>query len=280
MRSKSKLKTILSTIFAFLLTLFIVSFYILIGINLGLLGDKSITRALNASDYYNEVHSALTGYCEELVTETGLPSTVLEDVITSQRLYIAGKNYIAQVLRGEEPDIKTDKLVNRFKENIDLYLQQENISQTVQLQDATTELITAIEAVYKEAVEFQLTDYITEYRNQFINLTRIFLPLVIVFSGVVCYFIIRLHKYRHRGLRYIVYALMAASLLTILTALFLLITKYYSGIEATPDYYKTFLMQYFRWSILIFVYIGGIGLTLSVALMALVSYLKNRIMNK
>lgn len=279
MHNRSKIKAILSLSFAFFLTLLFLIFNLSMGLSFGLFNDKSITKAMNESNYYNAVHKALNSYSEELVTEAGLPVSILEEVFTTQRLYIAGKNYVEQVLRGEESDTKTDKLQKKFSENLEHYLDQEKILETEELQNGTSDLITKLEVEYKAAVSLPFARYFTEYKRQYNTFLRILLPIIIVFISVICYFVIRIHRYRHRGLRYIVYALMAASLLTIVAAVYLLLTKQYTGAVITPDYYKNFLQEYLRWSVTVFLYIGGIGLTISVGLISLISYLKNGIKN-
>ena len=183
-------------------------------------------------------------------------------------------------MRGEEPQIKTDKMVNKLTENIGVYLQQENISKTEDLKAGISKLITEIEAEYKEAVSLPFVDYFNDYKIQYNKIILIILPIVILFTGLLCYLLLRIHRYQHRGLRYIVYALMAASLLITLVSSFLLITKKYEDIMISPDYYKNFLQELLIWSTRIFLYMGGIGLTIVIGLISLVTYLKAGIENR
>ena len=72
MHNNSKLKIGLSLVYALLLTLFFIVFFLCIGFSLGLFNDKSVTRAMKESNYYNDIHKALNNYCEELVKEADL----------------------------------------------------------------------------------------------------------------------------------------------------------------------------------------------------------------
>lgn len=278
-QNKTILHRLISCVFSFLLTLLFIVLFLCIGFSFGLFNGKSITRAINQSNYYNKVYHELNRNTETLITDSGLPVSVLTDVITLQRVYIGGKNYIESSLRGEEVLPKTDKLKDQLTSNIKLYLQEEGINTSEELTSQINDVISIIETEYTEAIQLKLLNGITDYRDHFFDLIIIILPVVIVLIGILCYFLIRIQKYQHKGVRYIVYGLMASSLLTIIAALYLLITKQYSGIDVAPGYYKDFVTEYLRWDMMIFIYVGGIGLTISIALISLISYLKNGIKN-
>jgi len=277
--NKSMLRSLINSLFAFLLTLLSVTLILCAGFSVGLFSNKSIIKAINQSNYYNNVYQELSSHMEDVVTAAGLPSSVLTDVITLERVYIGGKNYVDSALRGEEAVIKTDKLQEQLMNNINLYVQNEDIIQSEDLNSGITKVISVVEAEYKDAIQLQFVNDIVEYRLQYHHLIRILVPIVIVLIGILCYFLLRMQKYIHKGVRYIVYALMASSLMTMIVSFYLVITKPYAGMNVLPDYYKKFISAYLHWDLMIFIYIGGIGLTISIALISLISYLKNGIKN-
>lgn len=276
---KSLLQGFVSFLFAFLLTLAFIALYLCAGTNIGVFSSKSITKAINESNYYNNVYDALKKSSEDTLLSVGLPSSVITEVITLQRVYIGGKNYVGAALRGSTTEINTDKLHSELLHNIDLYLQEEGIVRTTTLDTGIDEVVTSIETKYKAALQLQLVNSLQEYKTEYNSLLKISLPIIIVLIVLLCFLLIKLHTYVHRGLRYIAYALIASTLMIAISSGILLITKQYTGVNASPGYYKDFVMVYLQWDIMVFLYIAGIGMTIAIALISSINYLKNRIGN-
>jgi hypothetical protein len=277
--NKSKIQVLVSCIFAFLLTLAFTALFICIGLGFGGFNSRTLLSQINESNYYNKVYDNLNNNAAALVTEAGFPDTVLTDVITLERVYIAGQNYIDATLDGTEYKITTEKIRDRLTDNIYQYLLDEGIVLTEELDAGIGNLATRLENDYRDGLQLQFVISFTEYRSKFLSMMKYMMPILIVIIGILCYFLIRIHRYAHRGVRYIVYALMSSSLLLILLAGYLLAGNQYTRMNASPDYYKDFLTAYLRWDITVFLYIGGMGVTVAIALISLISFLKNRIMD-
>jgi len=278
--NKLVIQRLISSLFAFLLTLLLVIFYVFVGLGLGTFNGKSIDRAIDESNYYNSVFDELRLDTEKLVTEVGLPTSVLTDAITLERVYISGRNYIETALVGGEEQIKLDKLHNQLTDNISQYLLTEKLTASKELEQGISKVITTIETEYSSAIRLQMIHDVVDYKSQYFKLLKVFLPIIVALITILCYFLIRMQHYKHRGVRYITYALLASSLLILLTTLYLLLTKQYEVIKVTPDYYQHFISAYLRWDMMIFLYLAGIGLTISIALISFINYLKSKTTNK
>lgn len=271
------LQGIISSIFAFLLTLFFIFLFLLTGLAFGLFSDRIILSKVNESNYYNEVHRELNESAEFVVTEAGLPITVLNDVISLERVYIGGKYYIEDTLAGKEPSIRTEKIREQLMQNINLYLDQEEITQTEELSTGINEIISRVEQEYKRGVQFQFISYLSEYKTLFYDVVIYALPAVIVLALLLSYLLIRIHVYKHQGVRYITYSVIASTSIILISAATLLLTGIYNQVEQLPLYYDRFLTGYFRWGIQVFVYLGGLGVLASVLLIMLIGYLKRNV---
>lgn len=274
---KLSLQGIIRGTFAFLLTLFFAILLVCLGFDIGVFNDRIIIQKVNESNYYNEVHKELNERAGELVTEAGLPVSVLTDVISLERVYVNGKYYIEDTLAGNEPVIKTDRIREDLTNNIDSYLQEQEIARTQELNTGVEEVISETEEVYRQGIQLELMNYITEYKTSYTNLMKIVLPILVILSGVLCFFLIKMNKYKHRGVRQIAYAVIASSSMAILTSAFLLLTRQYTKVEASPDYYYNFLVNYLKWDMKVLLYLGFMGVIISIILITLVGYLKNRI---
>ena len=270
-------KVMMCSLFSFLLTLLIFLLITGIGITVGVFNDKSVVNKLSESNYYNKVYEVIHHNAEEAVKEAGFPTVVLENVITLERVYIGGKNYVNDVLNGTEPKIKTDKLRETLLENVDRYLDEQGLIRTEEMKNQSEALATVIEEEYRTGINLKFVDYYTEYRTNFMHMAYIGIPMILLLIFVICAMLIRMNQYKHRAVRYINYALIAASCLIILMAIYLLAAKHYSGLNLSPDYYNDFLITYLRWDIMVFLYLGEIGMALSLVLLPLTGYMKNRI---
>ena len=278
MEKKQKLmQRIISSIFAFLLTMIFVSSFTLTGLYYGVFNNRIILSKVNESNYYNEVYKELQDRAEGILQEAGLPLNVLSDVIALERVYVGGKYYIEDTLSGKEPVINTDKVRSQLEQNIDQYLTEEEIIRTKELDTGIEEVIRKIEQEYKRGIHFQFIDYIAEYKASFMRLLRIAIPILILLASVIIVLLIKIHRYKHSGIRYIAYAMIASSCIVISSSAFLLITKSYEKMKQLPFYYGRFLTNYLKWDIQVFLYLGGIGMLLAILLITLVAYLKKNI---
>ncbi len=278
MEQKKKLKVkAISLGFTFLLTLLLIVLFVCLDLYFGVFHDKSILRKVNESNYYNEIYNVLNTEAEGLVTEAGLPASVMKDVITLERVYINGKQYIESALQGRTADISTVKLREKLLENINSYLAGENVLQEQDLTTGVGVLVTDVEQMYLQGIKVEYIHSLTDYRLKFLSALRWVIPLILLLIGIICYFQINIHPYRHRGIRQIDYALNASSILAIGTAVYLLNTGKYIQSDVGPMYYSRFITLSLQWDCEVLLYLGCIGAAMSLVLITLIGFMKNRI---
>lgn len=280
MKKKRIMQRIISSTFAFLLTIIFVCLFALTGLYYGVFNNRIILSKVNESNYFNEVYEELQERAQDILEEAGLPFNVQSEAITLERVYIGGKYYIEDALSGKEPVINSDKVRMQLEQNINLYLAEEGISRTKELDSGIKEVINKIEQEYKRGIHFQFINYIAEYKASFMRLFRMAIPILVLLAGSISVLLIKMHRYKHSGIRYIAYAMIASSCIVISSSAFLLITKSFERMGRLPDYYDRFLTKYLRWDIQVFMYLGGIGMLLAVLMIILVAYLKNNITSR
>lgn len=275
--NKTVAKKLISFIYAFLLTLMLVGLFTGLGIGMGILNNRSILHNLDVSNYYNKVYDVLYDRASLDVEEAGFPAAVLEEAITLERVYITGRSYHAAILNAEETTLKTDKLKEVLEDKLRQYLRAKG-AEPDKLTASLEQLLHTIEQDYVDAINIPLLAAIAEYRANYLKALLYLVPLILIITVLLCYLLLRMYRnrYIHRGVRYITYATMSASILISAMAGYLLLTRPYKGILTQPEYYQSFLNEYLHHSIVIFIYVGGMGLILSLVLLSVVSYLKNR----
>jgi hypothetical protein len=269
-------KGIIKGIYTFLLTILITVLILLLSVAVSFFNDSVILRKVNESNYYNDIHRELSTKSEELIKKAGFPTSVLEDVITLERVYVDGKNYIEATLQGKEASIQAKRIREELHSKIEQYLKDEKIVITEDLKAGIEVMKAEIEGVYRQGIQLQIMNYIHAYKISYFRWLRVAIPIVIGLIGVLCFFLLWMSKYKHRGVRQISYAAMASSAILILSSGYLLIRKPYRNLEAAPDYYYDFLTTYFQWGNKVIFYMGFMGILVSIILISLVNYMKER----
>lgn len=276
-QTKSKLRKWISILFGFLLTLlFVILFLCTVGYT-GVFNSRGIFGSMNKSDYFSKLHKVILDNSERIVTEAGLPESVLTDVITLQRVYINGNYYVENVLNGEVSQIKSANIEKELKSNINEYIIRKGITLS---EDKTAKIESVSDAVVKEytgRISLSYFGDLYQLKQRYNKIMIILIPVILVMIAAICFFLIKMHRYIHKGIRFITYGLMASSLLTIVGSLGLLIGKPYYSLTIPTDYYRDFVYACLQWDMKVLLFTGGLGLTISVALIALTGYLKNNI---
>ena len=267
----------LGLLFAFLLTLFFLIVYILFGLGMGIFNSRSVTKSVNDSDYFGKVYADVNQRTGELLSQVGLPEKILSDVITQGRVHADGINYIEAAIRKEQTQQKLHMLHGDIAEAIREYILQEGSIQS-QLSGEIAAVADAIEDEYRNRVQLTFVEYLMDYKEDYSCIVMIIAPTLILLIGILCYLLIRLHRYGYRGMRYIAYSLLASSILTMAGALCFISTRIYDKIKISPEYYQQFILGYVKMSITVFVYTGMMGLFLAMAWIALIAHMRNRIL--
>lgn len=278
-RNRSKIRVLISSVFAFILTLLIVILFVCLGFSFGVFNNRSIINKLDESNYYNQIYNDYNQNAEELVQKSGFPVKIVQESLTFDRVYVGGLNYVKSILAGEEAQINTIKLHNDLVDGINRYLTEQGVVRTEELNAGIEGLVFELENSFVSSIQLKFADYYMEYKSEFTDLMKVIMPVDIILIGILCFFLIRMHRFKHRGLRYINYAMISSSCMTLLSAAYLLISKKYNKIDAAPEYYQKFIAAYLKWDITVFLYIGGIGLIIALFLVSLTGYLRKKVTN-
>lgn len=267
-------RTQLSLLFAFIMTLLFIILIIIFGLNIGVFNSRSIIKSIDQSDYFNKAYDRINQKTESIFSEFGLPEDTLSEVITPSRVHADGMNYVNAILNNKT------QYKAEINKDIELNIQQYISNQSEQPSSGVAQLGNAIEEEYKSVVELRFVDNLMTYKTNYRKLNTILLPFIILLVGILSYMLIRMYRHRYRGIRYIAYAMIASSVLILLIVSFWLLTKEYMGFEVAPDYYQQFVSNYIRMGLMVYVYIGIMGLVIAIALITLIGFMRNKIVYK
>ena len=267
-----KRKTI-KLLFAFIMTLALLVLFISVGLGIGVFNSRSIIKSIDQSDYYNKVYNSIYQKTQILLSEGGLSVDLLSDVITPARVHADGINYVNATLNDKSPyisDIYND-LVSHISNNQSL--EADNSSTNIDIDD----IATGIEYEYSNEVELVFVKYLMNIKAGFKKVMIILIPCILLLLIILSYLLIRMDRYKHRGIRYIAYAMIASSVLTVLTAAYCLLSRSYIDSSIVPDYYNQFISSYLKNGITVYIYIGILGFIVALGLITLIGHMRNKI---
>ena len=287
-----KIREKISLVFALIITVLLVILNVSLGLEIGVFNSRSIIKSINNIGYYDRVYTAVMQRTEALLNEVGLPETILSDIITPARVHADGMNYVNEVIKGNR---KNDTAIHAdagsqtsyihskvIEDHILSYIEKERIENTSIRQNT---LITqklaiiakAIENEYNSKVQLRFVDYLMGYKTNYHRILMIMIPCLLILVCILSYLLIRMYRHIYKGIRYIVYALCASSIITIIPSIFLLITGSYNKSIASTDYYNTFVSEYQKLIITVFAYIGMMGVLFAIALIGLIRQMREKI---
>lgn len=273
MNQKKQKVQLISALYSALLAILLIFIFLIIGFAIGIFNTKNFTRILHKNHYYNGVHREILETIDEYMEESSLDGEFLHSVISKDRVYISGQNYLNAVLKNEEPTWNSVPLQGAVRKDIILYLQEESIM--IENQEITA-LVDEILSIYKEKISIPFVENMMAYRNQFLKFSWLGIVLLLGLSGAVSFLLLKVYKHIFQGISYIVYSTIAASIITTLgSAITMLIIKKDSKF-VWVSYYDKFINDYWVWNISVYVYIGIIGLIVSAIIISFNNYLKNQ----
>ena len=274
---KRLLRNIVSTILSFVLAMFLGVLLCIISLQFGFFDSDLILSKINESNYYNEVYSELTSNIQTILASKELPEDLVADCITDKRVYINGKQYIDNSLKGNDTIVTVDNINDELYTILENYYTSSGIKIDEVVQSNIESIINDIDSEYIRMIRFQFVDYVKNYKNAYKELLIWFVPTVILLSVIIIGILLKIHKYPHRGVRFTMISLASASIMNLLLPLYCIINKTYNNLNILPDYYGSFLETYTKWSCYAFIYVGAFGFVLSLLLFGGVRILKQNI---
>ena len=266
---------LLSTFYSFLLTCLILALNISIGIGLELYNRNSLIKSINSSDYFKQTYEEIMENTENILSQDGFPATLLSEVITMEKLHISGMKYVEDVLNNRETNLGQgirDEIIYSLKE----YAVENYITDTGDVSEEILKVSKAVENEYSNRIKMRIVDYLTECSKTYNRAIKILVPLIIALIIIISYLLIKMQYYKHRGVRYISYALLVSSLLTLIIALYNLFIKGSGNVLVQADNYYEITRSNLKLNFKELFYFGLAGFVASMISFLMVDIMKKR----
>lgn len=155
---KSRIKVILYFLLEFLLSVVILGV-----VGLGLLkstlyNQDYVKKQFEKADYYNVLYTSINEEMSNIIVQAGLDESALEDIYTKEMLTEAIDNIITSVYNGKEYQVDTKEVKENLENNINKYLEKNNIKITDQA--ALDKFVNNILKIYQD--EITLSNHISK----------------------------------------------------------------------------------------------------------------------
>lgn len=276
-REKNIGKIIFCVLFSFLLSVFLTIVSILAAIRIGFFNKELIFEYLDKVDFYSEVQQEVYKQISYEIVPTGLELNLIDETIPIEKVHNDVNGYIQACFDDVEYRIETAEIEDAMYKNIMDQFENMERQEDAGTQEHARRFISNIIEKYPDIIKFP---YIKEFAGICTKMEPLLTMIMIAAAvmGIVCIlFLLLLQRWKHRSLRYIIYAVLAAALMTVAVPAYLLIRKTYEGLGIRPVYLYNFCMEYIKASLLSFIWIGIGLLGSSVFLMIVVKLMKERL---
>lgn len=270
-------KTVFCILFSFLLSVFLTIVSILAAIKIGFLNKELIFEYLDKVDFYTEVQEEIYEQVSYEIVPTGLELNLIDETIPIEKVHNDVNGYIEACFEDVEYEIETTEIEDAMYENIMDQFENMERQEDTGTQEHARRFVSNIIEKYPDIIKFP---YMKEFASVCTRIDPIISMIMIAAAvmGAVCIlFLLLLQRWKHRSLRYIIYAGLAAALMTVAIPVYLLIQKTYEGLGIRPAYLYNFCMEYIKASLLSFIWIGVGLLGSSILLMIVVKLMKERL---
>lgn len=242
----NKTRIVLNYILAFFLCLFLTVFLCTISLSIGLFHKDAFLNTINQQKYYASLYEDLYESNRSMLREAGLPEELLDELISRERIYVAGKNFLQEILEGETGALDVTPYADELNRIIDQYLLDNEVILTEEAEEGIEALIETSVKLYGQGMDSKLAKTYVIYHQQFHQYFWMILGGVLVLSLLAMLGISSLHRFWSRIVRNILYGVWGAVILNGLIPLYFVLTKAWERIILFPDYYQDLVYAFVK----------------------------------
>lgn len=273
---KSIARNILSGFLAFFLTVLLTAGTVCVSVYAGFFMDGRILDGLNYKDYYASVEEYFYQNARDMTIPSGLPPEIVNNIVDSQTIHDDIKGYVAASLKGEAYEFHTDTLKEKLTNNIYEYFRKEQLQMTQLQEETVPKYVQTIADKYVEDLKVPLVTYVPKIKQVYVKLLFGIITGVVILGGVIVFVLLRMYRWKHRGLRYIAYSTIAAAIMVAAPAFAVRISGFYKRIGIDAKHLYNMFVAYVENGVNMLFYMALGWLFITCVLLCLISWLKRK----
>lgn len=272
--NKDGIRKIISYILSFLLTVCLTLMTLLIIIKFGALNEKSLYNNMSSYGYYDHVYSDFMEKVKSVTMPTGFPESIYDEIVSKTDIYNDVNGSLKEQFGGEKYETNAKNIRQKLSNNIDSYFVETSYTATDEEKAAIEAYIDTVADNYDKYIKLPLGSYIIKAKNLFEKVFFVAFAVLIVMVIIIIFLLVRIHKWKHKALRYMSFASLATMLMVSAYPLYLYAGKVYYRLGLSPESFYKFTITYIDNLLLLFIYFGLFWLAVGILLAGLVVYLK------
>lgn len=201
------------------------------------LNSSVLISAIMKTNYSVELMEAMYVECESITLPIGLPIEVVHNIFDLEDV----KRDVSASVKAsvEENEFNPDTTLIREKllDNIDVYLEEENLQLSDEQNEYLEEYLTLIEDEYKDNIEMVVITRAMPYWNSFLDVALVAVIGIIVLATIIIIAIVKMYSWRHRALRFITYSTLSAFLMSVILPVVIYVSHFYERLSISPKYF-------------------------------------------
>ena len=274
-KKNRKLRFAISSVLSFLLSILLTVVAVTVAVGIGFINENRILDGLNYKDYYKSVENQFYQDAKDLTLPIGLPDSVVEGIVESDRIYEDVRGYVLAVVDNKTYEFHTDELEQNLTQNIYKYFQEQQMDLNEEQLATVPEYTKMIAEQYEEDLRVPLVNHFSKLKSTYQKIEVIVILVCLILSAIIVFSLIRMYHWKHRAIRFVIYATIASAIMTAFPAILALATGFYKRISIGTEYWYYALIEYLSNGFWVFIYISLVWVAVSAGLLLFIRYLKN-----
>ena len=277
----SALRKAFSVFFAFLLTLTLFLLTVVLVFRFRIISQDAFLSMID-EDYAKYTLEAIQEDAEYYVAPTGIDKSVLDGVFTTEEVLSDVRAHIASCLAGKEFEyVPNTKLADeRLENNVRAFLEENNLEpEDGTIDELVTHFSSDIMEIYTHEATLPAMSLLTQVHRFSMKYTVVAIIALLALAVLFIVTCIKLHHYRHRGLRYVAYSFGGVGLMSLVIPGWLYFSKFYTGLNLQPHYFYHFVVTMVVRLLTSIMMAGVIWIGLTIILAVIVSIRRKMLMN-
>ena len=203
------------TIFAFLLSMLIFFFTLLVILQSTFLNKNFILNEINDTNYYTDLSSEITEGLIDLGNASGIDEAFFTGVVDEITLRENVSSYIKSFYSGKDPAIDATAFKSTLTTKLEQYIKDNDLKVSDEAKAGLDTFIREACDIYINRIELPYLGLAAGYFHKLLNpvlYVTIGAGVLILLIGII---IIATNRWKHRAYRYLSYSLLGAFLMTV-----------------------------------------------------------------
>ncbi|MBQ3061745.1 MAG: hypothetical protein IJD02_04815 [Lachnospiraceae bacterium] len=235
--SNKHLRFFLSSILAFVLGILLTCLTYIGDLYFRGLNSSVLVSAITKTNYSVELIDAMYAECESVTLPIGLPIEVVHGIFDLEDVKRDVSASVKASVEEKEFNADTTLIREKLLDNINAYLQEENLQLSDEQNEYLEEYLLLIEDIYNDNIEMVIISRAMPYWNSFLDVALVAFIGIIILSIIIIVAIVKMHSWRHRALRYITYSTISTFLMSVILPIVLYVSHFYEKLSISPKYF-------------------------------------------